>query len=105
MESIHAIVNALANQFAALDKSRRCTQVLRVLASRKTRSMDVAVEKKDKYGDSVNVKKRKRVQGQNKKVTGPKQEINYGDCCFCCGSEAREHHRGFHGRVRQIRCM
>jgi len=68
MESIHAIVNALANQFAALDKSRRCTQVLRVLASRKMSSMDIAVEKQEKYGDSVNLKKRKRVQGQNKKL-------------------------------------
>lgn len=55
MESIHAIVNALANQFAALDKSRRCTQVLRVLASRKMSSMDIAVEKQEKYGDSVNL--------------------------------------------------
>jgi hypothetical protein len=69
MESIHAIVNTLANQFASLDKNRRCTQVLRVLASRKTCSMANTVEKKEKsLGDSMGMKKRKR-QGKSKQLT------------------------------------
>ncbi len=35
MESIHAIVNALARIFAALDMKRRLVQIMRGLASRK----------------------------------------------------------------------
>jgi len=68
MESIHAIVNELAYQFASLDKSRKCTQILRVLAARKTQAMEDDVKEKAKAGERAG-KKRKRRQGENAKLT------------------------------------
>jgi hypothetical protein len=62
-ESIHAIVNALARRYAALDKARRITQVVRAMESRKRRSVDI---EKTKVEEGKTTKKKTRKQGANK---------------------------------------
>jgi len=77
---IHAIVNTLARRYAALDPSRRTTQIIRALEGRKQRKeVDLKAEL-EKKGDDIK-KKRSRKQGRpsdetaSLPVTQPNQEI------------------------------
>jgi len=62
-ESIHAIVNLLARRYAALDSSRRATQVMRALEMRKRNAAAKLAEDKEKGKDIT--KKQKREQGKS----------------------------------------
>jgi hypothetical protein len=73
LESIHAIVNRLAVTYAALDKTRRGTQILRAMASRKSEMLDrVQVETK-KYGEKGKTRKRAR-QGSKPNLQCSREE-------------------------------
>jgi hypothetical protein len=63
MESIHAIVNALARQYAALNATRKLKQINRALESRKQTSVTIA---KTKVDECKPTKKRSRRQGAKK---------------------------------------
>ena len=65
VESIHAIVNALARRYASLDKERKATQIMRAIESRKM--MSNAEEEKS-------TKKRKRRQGRTD-GTAPEEAV------------------------------
>jgi hypothetical protein len=60
MESIHAIVNFLAHQYAALDGERRATQIIRQTSGRKSAAIKLSAERKEATGTPD--KKRKRRQ-------------------------------------------
>jgi hypothetical protein len=60
MESIHAIVNLLACQYAALDGERRATQIIRQRSGRKSAAIKRSAERKEATGNPD--KKRKRGQ-------------------------------------------
>jgi hypothetical protein len=51
LESIHAIVNRLAKMYASLDKTRRGTQILRTMASRKSEMLNHVQEETKKHGE------------------------------------------------------
>jgi hypothetical protein len=75
LESIHAIVNRLAVRYAALDKTRRGTQILRAMASRKSEMLDRVKEETEKYGEKGKKRKRAR-QGSKPNLQGPREESN-----------------------------
>jgi hypothetical protein len=64
MESIHAVVNTLARQYASLDPKRRATQIIRQTAGRKRISTLRETETMEKKGEQK--KKRQRIQGERK---------------------------------------
>ena len=80
IESIHAIVNTLAHQNAALDRKRRAVQVLRGLEGRKQRKTAEMEAKAKKQDGSTLSRKQSRTQGRlqdsSKLVTvEPNQDI------------------------------
>jgi hypothetical protein len=64
MESIHAVVNTLARQYASLDPKRRATQIIRQAAGRKRTS--TLLEKETVKVKGEQKKKRQRIQGERK---------------------------------------
>jgi antitoxin component of RelBE/YafQ-DinJ toxin-antitoxin module len=64
MESIHAVVNRLARQYASLDPKRRATQIIRQTAGRKRTSTLREKEIMEQKGEQN--KKRQRIQGERK---------------------------------------
>jgi len=73
LESIHAIVNRLAKTYASLDKTRRGTQILRAMASRKSEMLDRVQEETKKYGEKGKQRKRAR-QGSKPDLQYPREE-------------------------------
>ena len=73
LESIHAIVNWLAITYAALDKTRRGTQILRAMASRKSEMLDRVQGETKKYGEKGKTRKRAR-QGSKPSLQHPREE-------------------------------
>jgi hypothetical protein len=61
-ESIHEIINSLSGRYAALDSSRRVTQVMRALEMWRKMATKKLSAKKEK-GSDITAGKRKRVQG------------------------------------------
>jgi len=66
MESIHAVINTLARQYASLDPKRRATQIIRQTAGRKRTSTLREIETIEIKGEQK--KKRQRIQGERKAV-------------------------------------
>ena len=64
MESIHALVNTLARQYASLDPTRRVTQIVRQAAGRKRTTTKKETETMEQKGEQK--KKRQRTQGERK---------------------------------------
>jgi di/tripeptidase len=75
LESIHAIVNRLAKTYAALDKTRRGTQILRAMASRKSEMLDRVKEETEKYGEKGKKRIRAR-QGSKPVLQIPREDSN-----------------------------
>jgi hypothetical protein len=64
MESIHALVNTLARQYASLDPTRRVTQIVRQTAGRSRIATKKETETMEQKGEQN--KKRRRTQGNRK---------------------------------------
>jgi hypothetical protein len=84
MESIHAVVNALARRYAALDTERRVIQSTRSMEGRKRTGIAAT---KRKINEHKPIIKRRRTQGACKDGGVSTIEIVDGGrkCCFVLG--------------------
>jgi hypothetical protein len=72
MESIHAVINALARRYAALDGARKATQVTRAVEGRKRNAVEMESRR---VVDSKPVPKRSRRQGASREGGATTTEI------------------------------